>query len=54
MPEILPEALCFDDIFLVPRHSDISSRDEVDLSVSLPKGVALGLPIISAPMTWSL
>jgi len=50
MPEILPEALCFDDIFLVPRHSDISSRDEVDLSVSLPKGVALGLPIISAPM----
>lgn len=44
---------CFDDILLVPQHSDISSRKDVDLSGSIGGGVRsinLNTPIIAAPM----
>lgn len=46
-------ALCFDDILLVPQRSDISSRHDVDLSMTIGSGkrmIKLFLPIISAPM----
>jgi IMP dehydrogenase len=40
----------FDDVLLVPKHSNIKSRDDVDLSVQLPKGISLKIPILSANM----
>jgi len=40
----------FDDVLLVPKRSSIGSRADVDLSVQLPKGYSLGLPIVSANM----
>jgi IMP dehydrogenase len=44
------EALTYDDVLLAPQYSDIRSRAEVDLSVELHKGIALKVPIVSAPM----
>lgn len=47
------KALCFDDILLVPQKSSITSRHEVDLSMSIGYGkrkIDLSLPVISAPM----
>lgn len=43
------EYLCYDDILLVPQHSDIDSRRSVDLSTLVGK-LSLRLPIISANM----
>ncbi|MCK9567847.1 IMP dehydrogenase [Candidatus Pacearchaeota archaeon] len=40
----------FDDVLLIPKHSSIGSREEVDLSVSLPKGIELKIPFVSANM----
>jgi IMP dehydrogenase len=47
------EHLSFDDILLIPQHSDIESRKDVDLSVTLGRNlssVKLQAPIIAAPM----
>lgn len=47
------EAPCFDDILMVPQHSEISSRREVDLSGFIGNSVrtiVLRTPIIAAPM----
>ena len=47
----LNDAVCFDDVLLVPQYSDISSRRLVDLMSTLPRvGPSLGLPIVSSPM----
>jgi IMP dehydrogenase len=46
-------ALCFDDILLVPQDSDIKSRHKVNLSMKLGsknRVIELSLPIIAAPM----
>lgn len=43
------EALCFDDILLVPQESDVPSRHSVDLSMNVGS-ISLNLPIIAAPM----
>ena len=40
----------FDDILLVPKTTDIDSRDEVDLSVQLPNHSSLAFPIFASPM----
>ncbi len=40
----------FDDVLLVPQYSDVISRDTIDLSVNLGKGVSLKVPIVSANM----
>jgi IMP dehydrogenase len=45
--------LCFDDILLVPQHSDIESRRQVNLSSGIGKsgrGFATSIPVIAAPM----
>jgi IMP dehydrogenase len=47
------KAMCFDDILLVPQKSSVSSRHEVDLSMSIGfknKKINLSLPVIAAPM----
>lgn len=46
-------ALCFDDILLVPQKSFVTSRHEVDLSMSIgynKRKIELSLPIIASPM----
>ena len=44
------EGYDFDDILLLPRASSVNSRDDVDLSVDLGKGLKLRIPIIVSPM----
>lgn len=45
----MKEALCFDDVLLVPRFSKVVSRKDVNLA-TLIAGQNLGLPIISSNM----
>ena len=42
--------LCFDDILMVPQHSDIESRKDVKLSMNLGADLVLGFPVIASPM----
>lgn len=46
------KALSFDDILLVPQHSDIKSRHDTKLNMTIgnSKQIALSFPIIAAPM----
>ena len=41
----------YDDVLLIPKYSEVESRDNVDLSVQLPKGIKLDIPLISANMS---
>ena len=45
-------AICFDDVLLEPKFSDIESRSQIDLKTQLTPGKndKLSLPIVSAPM----
>ena len=43
------EGLTFDDVLLVPAHSEVLPKD-VDLSVQLTKKIKLNIPMISAGM----
>ena len=45
----LPEGLTFDDVLLVPRHSDVIPRD-VRLATRFSRRVALNIPLSSAAM----
>ena len=43
----------FDDILLIPQHSEISSRQDVSLATTIGNGlngIAMSMPIIAAPM----
>jgi len=42
--------LCFDDVLIMPKYSDISSRKEIDISLNLSGDITLDIPIISSPM----
>jgi len=42
--------LAFDDVLLVPRHSAIESRKDIDLTCDLGGGLVLALPVVAAPM----
>jgi len=42
-------AITFDDVLIVPKYSEIESRDDVDISTKL-RNIKLDIPIISAPM----
>ena len=46
---ILEEALTFDDVLLVPAHSNVLPN-EVDLKTSLTKKITLNIPLLSAAM----
>ena len=46
---ILEEALTFDDVLLVPAHSNVLPA-EVDLSTPLTKKITLNIPMLSAAM----
>lgn len=43
-------ALSFDDVLLVPQHSNIGSRKDVDTSTRLSKHITLKIPVISSCM----
>ena len=47
---ITRRVLSYDDVLLVPKYSDITSRSEVDVTVDLDKVITLEMPIIGAPM----
>ncbi|MCE9593568.1 MAG: IMP dehydrogenase, partial [Planctomycetes bacterium] len=49
MPHEMPFGLTFDDVLLVPRHSDVMPRD-VDVSSRFSRNVALNIPLVSAAM----
>jgi len=48
----IKQALCFDDVLLVPKYSTVESRKEIDLSSNLKNldGLSFRLPIVSSPM----
>src|SRR5438309_7458286 len=45
----LATALTFDDVLLVPRHSDVLPY-QVDVSTQLPRRIRLNVPLVSAAM----
>ncbi len=40
----------FDDVLLIPKHSNIESRSCVETSIELPRGINLTIPLVSANM----
>jgi len=44
------EGLTFDDVLLVPKFSNITSRSQTDLTTHLSRNISLNIPIISANM----
>ncbi|RNJ75444.1 MAG: IMP dehydrogenase [Nitrosopumilus sp. B06] len=46
----LREGLTFDDVLLVPKYSDITSRSQTDLSTRLSRNIAVNIPFVSANM----
>ncbi len=46
----IPLALTYDDVLLVPKKSEITSRQDVDTSTKLSRNLKLKIPIISANM----
>lgn len=45
----IPEGLTFDDVLLVPAHSQVLPRD-VNLSTRLTRNITLNIPLVSAAM----
>ena len=46
---MIKDTVCFDDVLLVPRKSDINSREDIELSTSLGKN-KFRFPVVSSPM----
>jgi IMP dehydrogenase len=44
------EAVTYDDMLMVPRYSNIESRNEVDIGSDLSFDIRLSLPVIASPM----
>jgi len=44
------EGLTFDDVLLVPKFSDITSRTQTDLKTKLSQNITLNIPFVSANM----
>lgn len=44
------EGLTFDDVLLVPKYSDITSRSQTDLTTRLSRNITLQIPFVSANM----
>ncbi|RME37365.1 MAG: CBS domain-containing protein, partial [Deltaproteobacteria bacterium] len=45
----IPEGLTFDDVLLVPAHSEVLPK-EVDISTQLTPAIRLNMPLLSAAM----
>lgn len=46
----MKEKLTYDDVLLVPQHSEVESRNDVDLSTNITPNVSVDIPLVSAPM----
>ena len=46
----LKEGLTFDDVLLVPKYSDITSRSQTSLTTQLSRNISLNIPFVSANM----
>ena len=46
----LRDGLTFDDVLLVPKRSDITSRTQANLETRLSRSISLNIPLISANM----
>lgn len=46
----LRDGLTFDDVLLVPKRSDITSRTQANLETKLSRNISLNIPLISANM----
>jgi len=44
------EGLTFDDVLLVPKFSDITSRSQTNLSTKLSRNISINIPFVSANM----
>jgi IMP dehydrogenase len=44
------EGLTFDDVLLVPKYSDITSRSQTDLTTKLSRNISISIPFVSANM----
>jgi len=44
------EGFTFDDVLLIPKFSDITSRSQTDLSTNLSRNIKLNIPLVSANM----
>ena len=44
------DGLTFDDVLLVPKYSDITSRSQTDLSTKLSRNISINIPFVSANM----
>ncbi len=44
------DGLTFDDVLLVPKYSDITSRSQTDLSTKLSQNISINIPLLSANM----
>jgi IMP dehydrogenase len=49
-PEVRKVGLTFDDVLLLPKFSDISSRRDVDTNSRFSCGISLAIPLVSANM----
>ncbi len=49
--KLLPQVgLTYDDVILRPQYSEIRSRNDVDISVEIVKGITLKVPIVASSM----
>ncbi len=46
---VVQKALTFDDVLLIPAHSNVLPRD-VSLTTQLTRGITLNIPVVSAAM----
>ena len=44
------EGLTFDDVLLVPKYSDITSRSQTNLTTKLSRNISISIPFVSANM----
>ena len=44
------EGLTFDDVLLMPKYSDITSRTQTDLRTKLSRNISINIPLVSANM----
>ena len=44
------EGLTFDDVLLVPKYSNITSRSQTDLTTRLSRNISINIPFVSANM----
>jgi IMP dehydrogenase len=51
MDHKFPLALSYDDVLLVPQYSDITSRNDVNLTTKITSKLSLKVPLISANMS---